>query len=133
MTTGEPVTPDRAEAVLELAKTQTALAEGLTQVATAVEDNVGSTDRFGSEVRRLRRVLTPLIILAAACSAAVAATFGVLQGVVREESAEQQLHLDCMVAVLFRQDPPACPGFKEELIRDGVLPPGFPATTTTRP
>lgn len=125
------MTPDRAAAVVELAKTQAQLAEGLTQVAQAVEDNVGSTDRFGAEVRRLRRVLTPLIILAAVCSAAVAATFGILHGVVREESTRQQRHLDCMVAVLFRQDPPACPGLKEKLIRDGILPPGFP--TTTRP
>lgn len=125
------MTPDRTEAVLELAKTQNAVAEGLASVASAVEDNVAGTDRFGAEVRRLRRTLGPLVVLAAVCSAAVAATFGVLRGSVADASERQRTELKCVVAVLFRQDPPACPGLRDEMIRDGFLPEGFP--TTPRP
>ncbi len=56
------------------------------------------------------------------------------QSIRREGTAGRQ-SLKCVVAVLFRQDPPACPMAKEELLKEGILPPGWPAptTTTTRP
>lgn len=128
----EPVT-DRTAAVVKLADAQRQVAEGLSKVAVSVEDNVHSTTKLGHEVKLVRRWLVPLIALAVAAGIAAAGTFWALRGVVKHESNAQQTEFKCVVGVLFRQDPPACPGLKEEMIRDGVLPPGFPATTTTRP
>ncbi len=50
---------------------------------------------------------------------------------IQSEGTAGRQSLKCVVAVLFRQDPPACPSAKEELIEEGILPPGWPATTTT--
>ena len=50
---------------------------------------------------------------------------------IRDEGNAGRQNLKCVVAVLFRQDPPACPGEKESLIDDGILPVGFGSTTTT--
>ncbi len=50
---------------------------------------------------------------------------------VRDEGAAGRQSFRCVIAVLFRQEAPRCVGVKEELLRDGILPPGWPATTTT--
>lgn len=51
---------------------------------------------------------------------------------VLDQSRKNQDHIDCVVGVLLRQDPPKCRGVKDQLIRDGIVPSGFPNTTTTR-
>jgi hypothetical protein len=47
----------------------------------------------------------------------------------RNQSRENQDHIDCVVAVLTRQNPPKCGGVRSQLIRDGIIPP--PTTTST--
>lgn len=122
--------------ILELADAQRSLADRLGDVVEAVEDSAVATQTFGAQVvtlvRLVRRWLVPLLVTALAVGIGVALTFAWLAGVVRDESAEQQQELHCLVAVLYRQEPRMCPGAKDRYIREGILPLGFP-TTTTRP
>lgn len=101
--------------------------EVIVDLTTAQQD-------LAAAVRLLYRGVRRLIILALFASAAVI-IFGVvfvrLGNTIREEGLAGRQQLKCVVAVLFRQDPPACPGIKDQLIREGILPPGFPSTTTT--
>lgn len=55
--------------------------------------------------------------------------FGVFDG--RAQSQKNQTHIDCIIAVLARQDPPKCRPVREKLIRDGIIPPVLPAPQTT--
>lgn len=78
------------------------------------------------QVRRTRWIGAGVVLLLLA----VGLMFFVASAVRLEGKAGRD-HFDCALAVLFRQDPPSCPMTKEDLIRRGILPPGFPATTTT--
>lgn len=51
-----------------------------------------------------------------------------------QQGKKNEQHIDCIIAVLFRQDAPKCMGVKEQLVRDQILPavlPPLPSTTTT--
>lgn len=100
----------------------------------AIIDLTTAQEDLAHAVRLLYGGVRRLIWLVAACLIAVI-VFGVvhvrLSQLIREEGAAGRQSLKCVVAVLFRQDPPACPGAKEELIKEGILPAGFPVTTTT--
>lgn len=52
--------------------------------------------------------------------------------IVIDQSRQNQRHIDCVIAVLFRQNPPLCEGVKDQLIADGILPPGFPESVPQR-
>jgi hypothetical protein len=78
------------------------------------------------QVRRTRWIGLGVILLLLSVAAVVD-----LGQSIRSEGEAGRQNLKCVVAVLFRQDPPACPGAKEDLIREGILPQGWPNTTTT--
>lgn len=103
-------------------------------LASAVRDLTETQKEVKASVHVLTDVVRRLLWLVAACLIAVV-IFGMvhvrLSQLIREEGAAGRQGLKCVVAVLFRQDPPACPHAKEDLIREGILPPNFPATTTT--
>lgn len=76
-----------------------------------------------------------LIAMVALCVIAVVVFGSIhvrLSQLIRDEGADGRQNLKCVVAVLFRQDPPNCPDEKEKLIREGILPQGWPNTTTTK-
>ncbi len=85
-------------------------------------------------VRLLYGGVRRLIWLVAFCLLAVI-VFGTvhvrLSQLIRDEGGAGRQSFKCVVAVLFRQDPPACPRAKEDLIEEGIIPAGFPVTTTT--
>lgn len=89
---------------------------------------VAQNERTNQWIRRLAVIGLALILVLNTIAAA-----GVLWSVleVRWGAKADQHHLDCVVGVLFRQDPPGCPGVKDQLVSEGVLPPGWPGTTTT--
>ncbi len=98
----------------------------IVDLTTAQQDLAKAVRLLYVEVRRL-------LVLVALCIIVVVG-FGVLhvrlsQQIGDEGDAGRQ-SLKCVVAVLFRLDPPLCPNAKEDLIRDGIIPPGFPVTTT---
>ena len=100
----------------------------------AIIDLTTAQEDLAAAVRILYGGVRRLIVLVAACLVAVI-VFGAvhvhLSQLIRDEGAAGRQSLKCVVAVLFRQDPPACPGAKEELIQEGILPANFPSTTTT--
>lgn len=103
-------------------------------LTTAQEDLADAVREQTAIVKLLRGGVRWLIWLVAACIVAVIAFGSVhvfLGHVIRDEGAAGRQSFKCIVAVLFRQDPPACPDEKEHLIQEGILPPGFPLTTTT--
>lgn len=100
----------------------------------AIVDLTTAQEDLASAVRMLYSGVRRLVMLVAACLVAVI-VFGTvhlwLGQLIRDEGAAGRQSFKCIIAVLFRQDPPSCPGAKEDLIREGILPPNFPATTTT--
>ncbi len=110
-------------------------AGAIIDLTTAQEDLADAVRLLSVDVRGLLRGVRRLILLVAGCLIAVF-LFGVihvrLSQLIRDEGAAGRQSFKCVVAVLFRQDPPACPNAKEALIEQGILPPTFPATTTTR-
>ncbi len=100
----------------------------------AIVDLTTAQQDLASAVRLLYLGVRRLIWLVTGCLVAVI-LFGAihltLSQLIRDEGASGRLSFKCVVAVLFRQDPPACPGAKESLIEEGILPSTFPATTTT--
>ncbi len=124
---GLPGAPGPAGAIIELAEAQEELAAAVRELTKEQKESRAATTLLYGVVRRL------LWLVAAALVAVI--VFGsvhVLLGqLIRDEGSAGRQSFKCVVAVLFRQDPPACPGAKEDLIREGILPPTFPATTTT--
>lgn len=54
--------------------------------------------------------------------------------IVVDQSRKNQLHIDCLVALLIRRDPPICKDVKQQLIDEGILPPfPLPPPTTGAP
>lgn len=54
--------------------------------------------------------------------------------VVLDQSEQNQRHIDCIVALAQPVIPERCQPVKQQLIDDGVIPPGFDrSTTTTQP
>lgn len=100
----------------------------------AIVDLTTAQEDLASAVKLLYGGVRRLLWLVAVCIIAVI-VFGTihltLSQLIRDEGLAGRQSFKCIVAVLFRQDPPACPGAKEELIEEGILPPNFPATTTT--
>lgn len=125
---GGPGTP--TEAIVELTAAQELLA-GAVRLLAETQAEVNRTVKVLSlGVRRLVQLLAGVLLLGiiAVC---VVVRFG---QIIRTEGNAGRQNLKCVVAVLFRQEAPRCIGTKEELLRDGILPPGFPnTTTTTRP
>jgi hypothetical protein len=100
----------------------------------AIVDLTTAQEDLAHAVRLLYGGVRRLIWLVAFCLIAVIVFGSIhvrLSQLIRDEGAAGRQSFKCIVAVLFRQDPPACPGAKEELIREGILPAGFPVTTTT--
>ncbi len=100
----------------------------------AIVDLTTAQKDLAAAVRLLYREVRRLIAAVVLCIVAVVG-FGALhlrlsQQIGDEGEAGRQ-SFKCVVAVLFRLDPPLCPNAKEDLIRDGIIPPGFPVTTTT--
>ncbi len=99
----------------------------------AIVDLTTAQQDLAKAVRLLYSGVRRLIWLVAACLIAVL-FFGVvhirLSQLIRDEGAAGRQSLKCVVAVLFRQDPPACPNAKEDLIEEGIIPASFPVTTT---
>jgi hypothetical protein len=109
-------------------------AEGPAGPVGAIVDLTTAQEDLAAAVRLLYGGVRRLIVLVAACLVAVIAFGSVhvfLGQLIRDEGAAGRQSFKCVVAVLFRQDPPACPRAKEHLIEEGIIPPGFPATTTT--
>ena len=102
----------------------------------AIIDLTTAQEDLAAAVRLLYGGVRRLIVLVAACLIAVI-VFGAvhvrLAQLIRDEGAAGRQSFKCVVAVLFRQDPPACPNAKEKLIEEGIIPAGFPVTTTTIP
>lgn len=99
----------------------------IVDLTTAQRELAASVKLLYVDVRRLIAAVVLCIV--------VVVGFGALhlrlsQQIGDEGDAGRQ-SLKCVVAVLFRLDPPLCPNAKEDLIRDGIIPAGFPATTTT--
>lgn len=102
--------------------------------AGAIIDLTSAQKDLAAAVRLLYAGVRRMVILTA-----VAMTFVAVVGVIlidlgrsiKAEGAAGRRSFECIVAVLFRQDPPACPGEKQRLINKGILPPSFPSTTTT--
>ena len=93
----------------------------------AVRQLPGAFDRLtkaleGNARRRQKAGLAVAAVLAVG-------TFGIFDA--RAQSQQNQRHIDCVVAVLTRQNPPTCAGVREQLIRDGIIPAVFPVPTTT--
>lgn len=119
--------PGPVGAIIDLTTAQEDLADAVRELTATQEATKAIVRTLDSGVRRL-------IWLVATCIVAVIAFGSVhvwLGQVIRDEGAAGRQSFKCVIAVLFRQDPPGCPGAKEELLRDGILPPGFPSTTTT--
>jgi hypothetical protein len=108
--------------------------EGPPAPAEAILDLTSAQKDLAAAVRLLYTGVRRLIVLVI-CALVAVIVFGSVQvalgQVVRDEGASGRQSFKCIIAVLFRQDPPSCPGAKEELIKEGILPPGFPVTTTT--
>lgn len=65
-----------------------------------------------------RGILTALLLTA------IAVTFGlVLITRIGSQSRRNQEHIDCVVAVLLKTDPPQCRSVHDQLIRDGIIHP----------
>ncbi len=100
----------------------------------AILDLTTAQQDLASAVRLLYRGVRRLIWLVTGTLVAVL-LFGTihirLSQLIQDEGASGRLSFKCVIAVLFRQDPPACPRAKENLIEEGILPPTFPATTST--
>jgi hypothetical protein len=100
----------------------------------AIVDLTTAQEELAKAVGLLYGVVRRLLWLVVAALVAVIAFGSVhvaLGQVIRDEGAAGRQSFKCVVAVLFRQDPPACPGAKEKLIEEGIIPPNFPSTTTT--
>ncbi len=100
----------------------------------AIVDLTSAQEDLAAAVRLLYGGVRRLVILVAACLIAVIVFGSVhvrLSQIIRDEGADGRQSLKCVVAVLFRQDPPRCPNAKEDLMEEGILPPTFPATTST--
>jgi hypothetical protein len=78
----------------------------------------------------VRRLLW-LVIGALVAVIAFGSVHVLLGQLIRDEGAAGRQSFKCVVAVLFRQDPPACPGAKGQLVKEGIIPADFPSTTTT--
>jgi hypothetical protein len=108
--------------------------EGPAGPASAIIDLTTAQKELADAVKLLYLGVRRLIVLVVAALVAVV-VFGLvhvaLGQAVRDEGAAGRQSFKCIIAVLFRQDPPACPNAKEDLIEEGILPPPFPATTTT--
>ncbi len=102
--------------------------------AGAIIDLTSAQKELATAVRLLYRGVRRMIVLTVVAMAFVGVVGLILIGLgnsIRSEGAAGRLSFKCVIAVLFRQDPPACPHAREDLLRDGILPPGWPATTTT--
>lgn len=119
--------PGPVGAIIDLTTAQ----EDLAAAVRALTDTQAESTIAAKMLLGVVRRLVWLVVL---CIVAVVA-FGLvhvrLTQTIRDEGAAGRLSFKCVIAVLFRQDPPKCPGAKEDLIREGILPPNFPATTTT--
>ncbi len=125
--TGAPGPGAPTQAIIELAAAQEELAVAVANLV-ATQTTVDASVRLLSQgVRRLVAGLLAALIVAA-LGIGVGFHFGQL---IREEGDAGRQSFKCVIAVLFRQEAPRCIGVKEELLRDEILPPGFPATTTT--
>lgn len=98
----------------------------------AVKQLPGAFDRLTAALhgnakrRRLAGVAVAAVLLVG--------SFGVFDG--RGQSQKNQKHIDCIIAILTRQDPPKCRPVRSQLIRDGIIPavlPGSQTTTTGAP
>ena len=105
-----------------------------TEPIRAIIDLTTAQEHLSEAVRSLVLWVRSLLWLVAACIMAVL-LFGTvhvwLGQVIRDEGAAGRQSFKCVIAVLFRQDPPSCPQAKENLIREGIIPANFPSTTTT--
>lgn len=108
--------------------------EGPPGPAGAIIDLTTAQEELTAAVRLLYGGVRRLIVLVVAALIAVI-VFGSVQvalaNVVRDEGLASRQSFKCVIAVLFRQDPPSCPRAKENLIEEGILPANFPLTTTT--
>lgn len=100
----------------------------------AIVDLTTAQKELAAVVRLLYVEVRRLLVAVVLCVVVVVG-FGALhlqlaQRISDEGEAGRQ-SFKCVVAVLFRLDPPLCPNAKEDLIRDGIIPAGFPVTTTT--
>lgn len=86
--------------------------------------------------KALAAVAMLLFVILSAVGAAVFNGYierrGETDQIVIDQSRQNQRHIDCVIAVLFRQNPPLCEGVKDQLIADGILPPGFPESVPQR-
>ncbi len=99
----------------------------IVDLTTAQRELAASVKLLYVEVRRLLAAVVLCVV--------VVIGFGALHlqlaQRISDEGEAGRRSFKCVVAVLFRLDPPSCPNAKEDLIRDGIIPPGFPVTTTT--
>jgi hypothetical protein len=100
----------------------------------AIVDLTTAQKDLAAAVRLLYNGVKRMTVLVAVAMVFVGGVGVILVGLgqsIRNEGNAGRQNLQCVVSVLFRQEAPKCVGVKEELIRDGILPPGFPVTTTT--
>lgn len=124
---GLPGAPGPAGAIIELAEAQEELAAGVRAL-------VGTQKKVDESLRVVSAGVRRLVIVVLVALIFVGGVAAVLLNIgrsVRDEGEAGRQGFRCVIAVLFRQEAPRCVGVKEELIRDGILPPGFPVTTTT--
>lgn len=124
---GEAGPPGPIGAIIDLTTAQEDLAAAVRALTDTQAESTAATKMLLDVVRRL-------IWLVAACLIGVI-VFGLihfrLSTLIRDEGLAGRQSFKCVIGVLFRQDPPACPNEKEKLIEEGIIPPGFPSTTST--
>lgn len=124
---GKEGPPGPADAIVDLTTAQEDLAAAVRSLTDTQAESTEATKLLLDVVRRL-------VWLVALCLIAVI-VFGVthlrLSQTIKDEGAAGRQSFKCIVAVLFRQDPPACPDQKEHLIEEGIIPANFPTTTTS--
>ncbi len=114
-------------AIIDLTTAQQDLAAAVRELTSEQKESAAATKLLYSGVRWLIWLVTGTLV--------AVILFGAihirLSQLIQDEGAAGRLSFKCVIAVLFRLDPPLCPDAKEDLIRDGILPATFPATTTT--
>jgi hypothetical protein len=125
--TGPPGPAGPTGAIIDLTTAQEDLAAAVRELTEEQKRSAVSTDLLYGVVRRLLW----LVVCALVAVIAFGSVHVALGQLIRDEGAAGRQSFKCVVAVLFRQDPPACPGAKEQLIKEGIIPANFPATTTT--
>jgi hypothetical protein len=82
-------------------------------------------DRKVSDAAEVPRRTFLIGILATVCAVLLIGVLigGYVLNQIALQSETNQRHIDCLAAYLIRRDPPGCTDIRDQLIRDGILPP----------